>query len=80
MDTDENKNICFTKTPKSLSIPKAEKYHWGFQKDLLAKTQGLYQIPKRRNTTTSPTIVTTTIIWGHWGIPGGGSCENLRPL
>ena len=44
---------------------------------VLAKTPGLYQVPKLRNATTTTTTTTTTITtttttttWGHWGVPG----------
>ena len=60
----------------------------GFQEKVLAKTPGLYQVPKLKNTTTTnntttatattttitPTTTTTTTIWGHCGFPGEGLC------
>ena len=62
---------------------------------VLAKTPGLYQVPKLRNATTTTatttttttntntnttTTTTTTTTWVPWGDPGGGPRENPRSL
>ena len=49
--------------------------HGGFHMKVLAKTPGLYQVPKLRNTTT-----TTTTIGGHGGFQKGDPRENTRSL
>ena len=48
--------------------------------EVLAKTPGLYQLLKLRNTTTTTATTTTTTTWDHRGDPGGGPRENPRSL